>query len=101
MFCYCITITQANNRHLVKALVALGANVNVGSEGMTPLKMAIEMSGGLEESTDDDGADQRGFETTFYGDQFTTIASPTVKSQDMVYILKSVGATTEYQETTT
>ena len=81
-------------------LVALGANVNIGSEGMTPLKMAIEMSGGLEESTDDEGVDQRGFETTVYGiEQLTNVASPTVKSQDMVYILKSVGARTEYQET--
>ena len=81
-------------------LVALVANVNIGFEGTTPLRMAIEMSGNLENSTDnEDQNDPRGFEETFHGEGVDDSASPSKEPQDMVHVLRSVGATTHYQET--
>ena len=82
---------------LVKVLVALGANVNIGLEEITPLKMAMEMSGNLEESTDNEG-DSRGFEETFHGERGDDLASPSREPRDMVHVLRSVGATTDHAE---
>ena len=46
---------------MIKLLIALGANVNKADEnGITPLQMALEVSGKLEDS---DVTDSRGFET--------------------------------------
>ena len=83
----------------MKVLVALGANVNIGSEGATPLRMAMEMSGNLEKSTDnEDQNDPRGFEETFHGEGVDDSASPLKESEDMGHVLRSVGATTHYRE---
>jgi len=46
---------------VIKLLIALGADVNKADEnGITPLQMALEVSGELENS---DVTDSRGFET--------------------------------------
>lgn len=80
---------------MVKDLVALGANVNLGLEdGVTPLKMAREISGDLEESTDcNDSGDWRGFESTVEPETLYNFRSPAPQSSTMVQALKSVGAT--------
>ena len=60
----------------------------------------MEMSGNLENSTDnEDQNDPRGFEETFHGEGVDYSASPSKEPQDMVHVLRSVGATTHYQET--
>ena len=86
---------------LVKVLVGLGANVYISSDGVTPLKMAMEMSGRLEASTDSqDLTDPRGFEETVHPDLLNNSAttSPPRDTNDMVHALRSVGATTESYE---
>lgn len=83
----------------MKALVALGANVNVDVDGMTALKLALEKSGRFEESTDHVCSnDSRGFETTVQpgtvGDiDSNGIREETIHCEDMCDLLKSVGAT--------
>ena len=59
----------------------------------------MEMSGNLEKSTDnEDQNDPRGFEETFHGEGVDDSASPSKDPQDMVHVLRSVGATTHYRE---
>ena len=53
---------QTNNIALIKAFVALGANVNIAANGVTALELARAASGRLEESVESiDSNDPRGF----------------------------------------
>ena len=67
----------------MKVLIALGANIHISSDGMSPLNMAIEKSGILE-STDDPLEDAE---------------SDHSHEDPMVHALKSVGASNDYKET--
>ena len=79
----------------MKTLVAIGANVNLSVGGVTALKLAIDKSGGLEESTD--SFDPREFEKPFSAEEWVVV--DTVNSQSkMVETLKSVGAIRYCQE---
>ena len=82
----------------MKALVALGANVNADVDGVTVLKLALEKSGRFEESTDHvHSTDSRGFETTIQPGDVVEVASNGIGEEktheDMSDLLKSVGAT--------
>ena len=74
---------------LVKVLLALGANPNIGSDGLTPLTMAIEMSGSLENT------DSVEFEAA---PQSNSSADATLDNDQIVHALRSVGATTHYRQ---
>ena len=89
----------------MKALVALGANVNADIDSMTALKFALEKSGRLEESTAPDRLnDSRGFETTVQPGSVVDTDSNRIREEkihceDMCDLLKSVGATSHCDNT--